>query len=146
MACEHCNQRGRPLFETVFWRVFLDDDQAYLGRCRIILKRHAGTLSMLTADEWKDFGQVVKRIELIVTKSFEPEVFNWTCMVNDAYLQEFPDPHIHWHMRPRYSKPVAIEGVTFDDPDFGKHYDRARKRQVSEDTNNAIRHRLLHYL
>jgi diadenosine tetraphosphate (Ap4A) HIT family hydrolase len=145
MSCEYCNPKYRPLFETTYWRVYLDPEQSYLGRCRVILKRHAGTLSMLNTEEWKDFGEAVRRVELILTKAFEPKLFNWTCMVNNSYLDEDPDPHIHWHVRGRYDSPVVIEGVTFDDPDFGHHYDRARKKEVSEDTLRAIRARLLHY-
>jgi diadenosine tetraphosphate (Ap4A) HIT family hydrolase len=145
VSCEICKPKYRPLFETIFWRVHLVPDQAYLGRCVVVLKRHAGTLSMLTADEWKDFGQMVVRIELVINKAFEPDMFNWTCMANDAYLEEYPEPHIHWHIRPRYAKPVALAGIAFEDPDFGKHYDRERKNIVSDDVQRVIRERLLHY-
>jgi diadenosine tetraphosphate (Ap4A) HIT family hydrolase len=145
MGCEYCTPKYRPLFESAHWRVYLDPDQGYLGRCRVILKRHAGTLSMLTSDEWKDFGIIVKKVESVLEHAFGPKMFNWTCMVNNAYLHADPDPHIHWHVRGRYDKPVEIAGVTFDDPEFGHHYDRARKKEISEDVQRAIRERILHY-
>ena len=145
MACEYCTPKYRPLFETPFWRVHLAEDQSYLGRCVVILKRHAGTLSMLTVDEWKDFGQVVKKTEFILEKAFAPKMFNWTCMVNNAYLEEDADPHIHWHVRGRYDKPVELAGVTFDDPDFGHHYNRERKKELTDEQRKVIRERILHY-
>jgi diadenosine tetraphosphate (Ap4A) HIT family hydrolase len=145
MTCEYCNPKYRPLFETTFWRIYLDPEQSYLGRCRVILKRHAGTLSMLTADEWKDLGQAVRQVETVLIKAFDPQLFNWTCMVNNAYLSEDPDPHIHWHVRPRYDKPVVIAETTFTDPEFGHHYSRDRKVDASDDVKRAIRERILHY-
>lgn len=145
MACEYCTPKYRPLFETAYWKVNLFPDQSYLGRVVVTLKRHAGTLSMLNAEEWKDFGQMARRVEAVLTKSFEPQMFNWTCMLNDAYLEENPDPHVHWHVRPRYNAAVELAGVTFTDPDFGKHYDRARKNEPSDEVKRAIRERILHY-
>lgn len=146
MACEFCTPKYRPLFETPFWKVHLVDDQSYLGRCVVTLKRHAGTLSLLTNEEWKDFGQIARRVESVLTKAFEPQMFNWSCLLDASYKEEYPDPHVHFHVRPRYSAPVTFSNVTFDDPDFGNHYDRTRKREISDDVNRSIRERILHYV
>ncbi|MBQ3385876.1 MAG: hypothetical protein IJG53_00985, partial [Eggerthellaceae bacterium] len=33
-----------------------------------------------------------------------------------------PDPHLHIHVRPRYDKPVMVNGSAYIDSAFGHHY------------------------
>ena len=140
MECISCQKPNynELIFETKFWKVILASDQAYLGRCYITLKRHSGDLAELTDEEWLDFSELVKRLESALKKSFNATMFNWTCLMNNAYQNEPPNPHIHWHFRPRYNHKVEFAGLTFKDPEFGHHYDRARKQEVSNDVKRKI--------
>ena len=45
--------------ETKHWEVYLNQDQYYLGRCVIAVKRNVGAMSDLTDDEWLDFADLV---------------------------------------------------------------------------------------
>jgi len=65
-------------------------------------------------------------------------MFNWTCLMNGAYKNNPPDPHVHWHARPRYSKPVVFEGIEFEDKEFGHHYARHTDREVSTEIFKKI--------
>jgi diadenosine tetraphosphate (Ap4A) HIT family hydrolase len=62
--------------DTQYWRVCLAPNQSLPGRCVIHLKRHAGDLTDLTGDEWKDFLNVVKRVEETIRAAFNVTVFN----------------------------------------------------------------------
>lgn len=116
------------LFETDYYEVFINsEDQAYLGRAVVELKRKCGTLSDLTNAEWLDFGNVVKKYETLISNSFGATMFNWTCLMNNAYQRNPPDPQVHWHVRPRYDHKVIFEGMEFEDKEFGKHYNREAK-------------------
>ena len=42
--------------------------------------------------------------------------------MNDFYKETSPDPHLHIHLRPRYDKPVVLNGNTYTDSEFGHHY------------------------
>ena len=42
--------------------------------------------------------------------------------MNDFYKESAPDPHLHIHVRPRYDKPVVLNGSTYTDSEFGHHY------------------------
>ena len=43
--------------------------------------------------------------------------------MNDAFKREpFQSPHVHWHVRPRYSKIKEIGSMKFSDSEFGQHY------------------------
>lgn len=141
MGCEYCEKSSKDnnfIYETKYWIIFLAKDQSYLGRCVVVLKRHCGDLAELKDEEWLDFKEIVKKLELALKKSFNATMFNWTCLMNNAYQNKQPNPHVHWHFRPRYNHKVKFEGTTFEDPDFGHHYDRARKQNVSNDIKRKI--------
>ena len=42
--------------------------------------------------------------------------------MNHFYREPAPDPHLHIHVRPRYDKPVMLNGNAYADSEFGHHY------------------------
>lgn len=125
MDCDICaftEENENTLLTTPHWIVNLAPKQSFLGRSYVTLVQHQTSLSELSTDEWLDFASVVKQLESSARKAFGATMFNWTCLMNDAYKEPVPHPHVHWHFRPRYSQPITINGVTFEDPDFGLHY------------------------
>lgn len=126
------------IFETEFWRIVLADDQTYIGRSVIVLKRPCGDLADLTREELMDFHNAVKKLETAFRKGFDATIFNWTCLMNNAYQNDPPDPQVHWHFRPRYNHKVEFEGEVFEDTDFGHHYARGTSRELSPDLRNKL--------
>ncbi len=104
----------------------------------VILKRHSGDLAKLKKEEWEEFIELVKKLESALRKSFDASMFNWTCLMNGAYQEKNPKPHVHWHFRPRYGHKVEIANLVFEDLEFGHHYDRTKKREISEKVRNII--------
>jgi diadenosine tetraphosphate (Ap4A) HIT family hydrolase len=106
-------------------------DQTYLGRSVVVLKReNCGDLAELTKEEMLDFLELVGRLENAFRKAFNATMFNWSCLMNLAYQNVPPDPHVHWHFRPRYDHTVTFFGLDFIDPNFGKHYDLSTDRDI----------------
>lgn len=126
------------ILKTEFWTVKLFPDQAYLGRCIILSNRDCGELSNLTSEEFSDFYEIVKKLENGLKKAFNATMFNWTCLMNNAYKQENPQPHVHWHFRPRYKEKVEFENEVFEDTEFAHHYDRARRKIISSELLKKI--------
>ena len=110
---------GDLIAETDYWEIFLAPSQRYLGTCVISLKRRCEDLKDLYLEEWVDFGKLVESMELANKKTFNADLFNWSCLKNSVFRNNNPKPHIHWHFIPRYKKPVVFEGLEFNDPDFG---------------------------
>ena len=133
-------KKDRPnfLFETKHWKVYLNPDQYYLGRSVVVAKRDVGSLSDLTKDEWLDFTELIKKIEATYKKSFGATMFNWTCLMNNAYKNDPPNPHVHWHLLPRYKKAVTFKGIDFGDNEFGSHYARKIDRAVPDEVFSEI--------
>lgn len=126
------------LFETNKWVVILTFDQGYLGRAYITLKEHKGDLKDLTDEEWLEFAEVVQKYENSIRNAFGAKMFNWTCLMNNAFQTQPSQPHIHWHVRPRYDTDVEFGGLTFKDPKFANHYDRNQKKLLSREELKSI--------
>lgn len=125
-ACEVCRalRSGQTdLFTAKYWAMYLAWDQTYLGRGFIALKRHCSDVSSLTAEEWTELQLVMRRYEQAVRTAFDAVLFNWSCLMNDAFKVPRPEPHMHWHARPRYARPPQVAGKAFADPNFAHHYD-----------------------
>lgn len=143
--CDICEviQTAEPvLLETDYWRVILANDQAYLGRCFVTAKRHVASLSELTQDEWQDYIQIVKKLEVAVTNAFGADLHNWNCLMNNAFQKEPSLTHVHWHFRPRYKSKVEFAGETFEDPYFGQHYKSDYKKILDAKVLKVIQLRL----
>jgi diadenosine tetraphosphate (Ap4A) HIT family hydrolase len=136
------------IFETDHWKVIIHEDQHQLGRAIVTAQdRNRPNLSALTDEEWIDLSHnVIRPYEKAVKGAFGADMFNWSCLMNLAYQNNPPDPHVHWHARPRYSKPVEFAGMTFVDDEFGKHYDRNKKRPLEEDVLLKIVEEIKKYL
>jgi diadenosine tetraphosphate (Ap4A) HIT family hydrolase len=134
------------IFETDHWNIFLAEDQTYLARAVVELKRPCPTLSELTTEEFIDLHHAIKQYEAAVTTAFGATMFNWTCLMNNAYKNTPPNPQVHWHCRPRYQQTVECDGEMFHDPNFGHHYDRSLDRQVGEEVREQIIQILQHSL
>lgn len=126
------------VFETKYWEVYLNPDQYYLGRCVVSAKRDVGAMSDLTNEEWLDFAELSRKIEKGFKEKFGATMFNWTCLMNNAYQEENPHPCVHWHLRPRYAQPVEFAEQTFEDKEFGHHYARETEQEVSPEVFNQI--------
>jgi diadenosine tetraphosphate (Ap4A) HIT family hydrolase len=139
--CEVCavlQQPGVRLFETDLWVVDLARDQGYLGRSFVTLKRHCGNLADLTPDEWLELHVAIRRFEAAVRHALGAELFNWSCLMNNAYQHPQPKPHVHWHARPRYRQAVEVANHKFVDPQFGFHYDNNQVLPVDPSVQTAI--------
>jgi diadenosine tetraphosphate (Ap4A) HIT family hydrolase len=126
------------IYQTKFWKIDLSDNQYYLGRCYVSLKRECPSLSQLTKEEMLGLLEIVKTLESALKKEFNATMFNWTCLMNDAYKSENPKPEVHFHLRPRYNHKVNFEGELFEDKEFAHHYDNKAKKEISEEIMKKI--------
>lgn len=110
--CEFCNLVNEDkkwlLYETTYWDTYLADRQDYIGRCIIVLKRHCGSLSQLESKEWTELKSIIDAIEKIMQEVLGADLCNWSCLMNDFYKEDNPNPHLHIHARPRCGNPIAL--------------------------------------
>ena len=58
--------------------------------------------------------------------------------MNSFYKDSTPNPHLHIHVRPRYDKPVVIDGNTYIDNEFGHHYALNKNSVLSDKDREEI--------
>ena len=62
--------------------------------------------------------------------------------MNSFYKEASPDPHLHIHVRPRYDKPIVINGNTYADSEFGHHYALNKSGIIPAADKNEVYRRL----
>jgi len=81
------------IYETQFWVVRLTDNQYNLGRCVIDAKSNVGELGQLSLEEWEDLHKnVIMKLEDALKRIFGAEMFNWSCLMNNAFKPEIKNP------------------------------------------------------
>ena len=122
------------ILTTPWWRLVLASEQSYLGRAYLTARRHVASLSELALAEWINLQDMICRYESLVQRVYGATNFNWGCLLNEAFREPSPKPHVHWHVRPRYSLVPMVDGHAYPDPNFGSHYRRSQPRQVDRAT------------
>lgn len=123
-GCEICpilvtrnDDKDVLVMETSHWRAVLDSDQRVLGKMFVTLLEHKPAIGELTQEEWQELHEVMKQLEGAVIAAFAPSHFNWSCLMNNAAVAGQPT-HVHWHLHPRYTAPVAFADETFRDTEL----------------------------
>lgn len=132
--------------ERASWSVYLADEQDYIGRCILVSKRHCGSLADLTEAEWAELRNLICKIEACYKAVLGATVCNWSCLMNHFYQAPAPNPHLHIHVRPRYKKPVVLNGNTYVDDEFGHHYARHKSGAIPREDREALYIRLKEWL
>lgn len=124
--CDVCN--GPEIYgelptvvESDIWRVELNPNQQHLGRTFVGLRDHKERLSDLLDTEVLEYQRILRALELGMRAAFGMDLPNWLCLMNNA-ARDGQVSHVHWHMVPRYSRPVTFNGRTYFDSAWPKQY------------------------
>ena len=149
-SCDWCSlseeDKQYQVYESKSWSVFLSDEQDYIGRCILVLKRHCGSMSELTDDEWNELRNLVRKTEACLKTVLGATLCNWSCLMNNFYKKAAPNPHLHIHVRPRYDKPLLINGNTYADSEFGHHYALNKSGEIPAKDREEVFIRLKEWL
>ena len=66
--------------------------------------------------------------------------------MNSFYKESDPNPHLHIHVRPRYDKPVMLNGNTYTDSESGHHYALNKSGVLPAEDKEAVFIRLKEWL
>ena len=150
VPCEWCGlteeDKRFQVYESRFWSVFLADEQDVIGRCILVLKRHCPSLPELTDDEWRELRELVCKMEACFRAVLGAALCNWSCLMNHFYKAAAPDPHLHIHVRPRYDRPVTLNGRAYPDSAFGHHYALRQRGEIPAEDREELFIRLKEWL
>ena len=101
------------------WVAQVRPRQATLGACVLLLRRHATSLGGLSGAELAGFGRAVDSLERRLWSAFNYDKINYLMLM-------MVDPHLHFHVLPRYAKTRSFAGFEWPDPGWPKHPDLQR--------------------
>ena len=108
------------LYKGKTWEVvFVDWCQEFVGDCIISCSKES--LSELTDEDWIELGKLEKELERISKKLFDATMFNFACLMNNAY-RDNEKPHVHFHFIPRYKNELKIFNKIYRDRHFGYNF------------------------
>ena len=134
LACLSCTQPPEDDLIIAFtdhFKVILHPNQCGLGNVIIATRRHIARISDFNASDTAEFIPLFTILEPALEAAFGAEIVNLYYQRNWAFRSENPDPpfkdgkpnpHVHFHIVPRYSKPVEFEGRTWTDATFGEPF------------------------
>ena len=99
--------------------VFGDWCQEFVGYC--ILSSDKESLSDLEREAWEELGKLEKELERICKKIFGTTMFNFACLMNNAY-RDNEKPHVHYHFVPRYKNDLKLFNKIYKDKHFGYNF------------------------
>ena len=129
------NIHAKPFYglikEFEHWVVLFRTKQVTIGSVIIMSKQlDKESLGDITAEAWSEFGTVSAFVEATIKEAFGAEKFNYLALM-------MYDPEVHFHVIPRYSKPVRFLGREFVDPDWPDATKRIAM-ELDEETLKAI--------
>eukprot|EP01098_Paradermamoeba_levis_P002931 TRINITY_DN1386_c0_g1_i1.p1 TRINITY_DN1386_c0_g1~~TRINITY_DN1386_c0_g1_i1.p1 ORF type:complete len:145 (-),score=24.54 TRINITY_DN1386_c0_g1_i1:110-544(-) len=120
--------------EYQHWKLFLCDDQSFLGRTYLWAKRTDDVdIIEMTDEERNEFFAVGAKLKAAINALYHPARLNYAALSNEAH-------HLHVHILPRYNEDREIYGILFKDTNKGGPPWPGRKDfVVSEETLQKIR-------
>jgi len=113
--------------EYAHWCVLLRPAQATLGALILGAKSDATAFSGLPPGAFAELAQVTKDIETALPELRPFQRINYLMLM-------MVDPHVHFHVLPRYAEPQDFHGVSFVDPGWPGVPDLKFATAVPEDT------------
>jgi diadenosine tetraphosphate (Ap4A) HIT family hydrolase len=95
------------------WLVLLRPDQPTLGSLVLASTGEERRFSDLPADAFAELGQAVRDIERALAAAVRPDKLNYLMLM-------MVDPHVHWHVIPRYDGLREACGMTIADAGWPK--------------------------
>ena len=124
------------LAENAHWVVLLRPKQVTIGSVVLACQEEATSLGAISRDAAAALPDAVRSIEEALHASFGPGKFNYLALM-------MVDPHVHFHVIPRYPEPVELGDRTFADSAWPGPPDVAATLDLSVAEAQELHQRLL---
>ena len=91
------------------WTVLLRPQQITLGALVLACRKPATKFSEIGQEAFNELNRVTSHIESVLADAFSYDKLNYLMLM-------MVDPHVHFHIVPRYSSPRSFRGLSFADP------------------------------
>lgn len=113
--------------ESRFWIWQVHENQSYLGRVVLLLKRDTHeSCAHCTPEEWSDLRLQFQLYERFISSLFTPDRMNYGQLGNIFN-------RLHFHLVPRYETSRTWDGIEFHDHNWGKNWAPTPKSPLTEE-------------
>lgn len=119
------------LKEFEHWAVVLRPVQITLGSLVLIAKNNAASFATLPVDAFTELNISCKTIETALQSFCKFDKINYLALM-------MVDPHVHFHVLPRYASPQTFDGVTFTDSAWPGPPDLKAASPLSQATHSKL--------
>ena len=124
------------LHESEHWCVLLRPQQVTLAALVLCAKSEASSLSRLPAQAFAELADITRRIETALRSFRGYDRINYLALM-------MVDPHVHFHVLPRYAVAQVFAGATFADPGWPGVPDLKQVTEIAPDVRSALHAELL---
>ncbi len=113
------------------WMTKINFKQPTLGSALIVPYKHITRLEELSKEEKEEYWEVIIDLEKSIRRAFNPDQINYQMLSN-------LEPHIHYHVIPRYRSIRNFSGMEWFDLNFPKNPDTNIKARDKSLLDNII--------
>jgi len=124
------------LHEYRSWVVLLRPAQPTLGSLVLACKEEATSLAAVSSAAYAEISTAIADLERALREAFDVRKINYLALM-------MVDPHVHFHVIPRYSEPREFDGALCEDAAWPKPPDLSRTLALSAAQMSALRSRLI---
>jgi diadenosine tetraphosphate (Ap4A) HIT family hydrolase len=114
------------------WVVMLRGQQVTLGAMVLACKSPATSFADIDQAAFTELKRVTNDIETVLSGAFEFDKMNYLMLM-------MVDPHVHFHVIPRYGAAKTFAGVSFSDPGWPAVPDLGSVNQMDDQTRDALK-------
>lgn len=118
------------------WSVLLRPKQVTIGSLVMICNGNATSFADICSEAFVEQEHIVKDIEHVLHALFEFEKINYLMLM-------MVDPHVHYHVIPRYHETRKFEGTIFSDTGWPALPDLAYSHDIDDNVFKSLRATLI---
>lgn len=139
---------------TDHFKAIIHPNQSSLGAVLVAARRHVARIADFIPAESTELVPLLAALEPAMEQAFGAPLVNLDYQRNWAFRTTNPDPpfkdgkpnpHVHFHIVPRYPNPVEFRGMRWEDKRFGEPFVWG-KVTVPSEVRLAIIHRIQGHL
>ena len=118
------------------WVVLLRPAQPTLGSLVLACKEEAASLGAVSAATYAELAIVTADLERVLRQVFDFRKINYLALM-------MVDPHVHFHVIPRYAEPREFDGTRCGDAAWPKPPDLSNLHSLTSAQKGALHAKLL---
>jgi diadenosine tetraphosphate (Ap4A) HIT family hydrolase len=118
--------------ESTSWCVLLRPEQVTAGCMILACKEDARSLGRISTEAGAELPTIAAGIEESLGATFRPQKINYLALM-------MVDPHVHFHVIPRYADAVRVGDVDMPDLGWPKHPDLGHPIDLPVELRDRIR-------